>query len=41
MRPLTMHASSKAASQHPRRVLHVEYAADVELAPGVWLAVDP
>jgi hypothetical protein len=40
MRPLTVHASSKAISEQPRRVLHIEYAADVELAPGIRLAVD-
>jgi ectoine hydroxylase-related dioxygenase (phytanoyl-CoA dioxygenase family) len=38
MRPLIVHASSKSRSDHPRRVLHVEYASsrfiqdDMELA---------
>lgn len=39
MRPLTVHASSKATSGRPRRVLHVEYAGSLEIAPGVTLAV--
>lgn len=38
MRPLLIHASSKARSTAPRRVLHVEYAASLELAPGIRLA---
>jgi ectoine hydroxylase-related dioxygenase (phytanoyl-CoA dioxygenase family) len=40
MRPLTVHASSKARADSPRRVLHIEYATAVNLAPGVELAVD-
>ena len=36
--PLTVHASSKAISQTPRRVLHIEYAQSVVLAPGIELA---
>jgi ectoine hydroxylase-related dioxygenase (phytanoyl-CoA dioxygenase family) len=39
MRPLTVHASSKATSLEPRRILHIEYAAAVNLAPGIELAV--
>lgn len=39
MRPLTVHASSKARDNRPRRVLHIEYATGVNLAPGVELAV--
>jgi hypothetical protein len=39
MRPLTVHASSKAADVPPRRVLHIEYAATVDLRPGIHLAV--
>jgi hypothetical protein len=39
MRPLTVHASSKSASDQPRRVLHIEYAADLELGPGLALAI--
>jgi len=39
MRPLLIHASSKASSAEPRRVLHIEYAAGLTLAPEVMLAV--
>jgi hypothetical protein len=39
MRPLLVHASSKASDQQPRRVLHIEYAATVHLAAGIELAV--
>jgi hypothetical protein len=39
MRPLIVHASSKSASPGLRRVLHIEYAASLTLAPGVDLAV--
>lgn len=39
MRPLTIHASSKTTSDQPRRVLHIEYAANVQLADGATLAV--
>jgi len=39
MRPLTVHASSKAASEQPRRILHIEYAAAVALRSGIELAV--
>jgi len=39
MRPLIVHASSKSVGGQPRRVLHVEYAARLELRPGVVLAV--
>ena len=39
MRPLTVHASSKATSDQPRRVLHIEYAAAAELGAGIQLAV--
>ena len=39
MRPLTIHASSKSITDRPRRILHIEYAAAVRLAPGVELAV--
>ncbi|MET0554472.1 MAG: phytanoyl-CoA dioxygenase, partial [Vicinamibacteria bacterium] len=38
MRPLLLHASSKAATDAPRRVLHVEYAADRTLPGGLSLA---
>jgi ectoine hydroxylase-related dioxygenase (phytanoyl-CoA dioxygenase family) len=31
MRPLILHASSKAVSDHPRRVLHIEYADSLQI----------
>jgi ectoine hydroxylase-related dioxygenase (phytanoyl-CoA dioxygenase family) len=39
MRPLVIHASSKAASEQPRRVLHIEYAATEKIAEGLELTV--
>jgi ectoine hydroxylase-related dioxygenase (phytanoyl-CoA dioxygenase family) len=39
MRPLLIHASSKAQTDAPRRVLHIEYADTLNLKPGVRLAV--
>jgi len=39
MRPLTLHASSKSTDARPRRVLHIEYADTLELAPDVELAI--
>ena len=39
MRPLTVHASSKAVSDRPRRVLHIEYVTAVDLGQGLQLAV--
>jgi Phytanoyl-CoA dioxygenase (PhyH) len=39
MRPLTIHASSKASDGKRRRVLHIEYAASVHLGSGIELAV--
>lgn len=39
MRPLTVHASSKSLDDRPRRVLHIEYAATVNLASGIELVV--
>jgi len=39
MRPLLVHASSKARSARPRRVLPVEYSAGPDLAAGIRLAV--
>jgi len=39
MRPLTVHASSKSASDGPRRVLHIEYATSLTLRSGIELAV--
>jgi hypothetical protein len=39
MSPLTLHASSKAVEDRPRRILHIEYAPTISLAPGIELAV--
>jgi hypothetical protein len=39
MRPLLLHASSKCLSGRSRRVLHIEYAPSLELAPGIRLRV--
>ena len=39
MRPLVLHASSKSTSALPRRVIHIEYAADMALGSGLELAV--
>lgn len=39
MRPLLIHASSKAETDAPRRVVHIEYADSLDLKPGVRLAV--
>ena len=38
MRPLLLHASSKATSALPRRVLHFEYASVRQFGPGLELA---
>ena len=39
MRPLLVHASSKLRELRPRRVLHIEYAAQRQVAPQMELAV--
>ncbi len=39
MSPLLLHASSKAIEDVPRRVLHIEYAPRLDLAPGIRLAI--
>ncbi len=39
MRPLTIHSSSKAQSEQPRRVLHLEYVESLALTGGLQLAV--
>jgi len=39
MRPLLIHASSKSNRPEPRRVLHLEYAASLEVGPGLKLVV--
>jgi hypothetical protein len=37
MRPLIVHASSKAETALPRRVRHVEYAPSLDLGDGLKL----
>lgn len=39
MRPLAVHASSKARVDRPRRVVHIEYAAIVHFDRDIELAV--
>jgi ectoine hydroxylase-related dioxygenase (phytanoyl-CoA dioxygenase family) len=39
MSPLVLHASSKARTPEPRRVLHVEYASCIRFDSGVELGV--
>jgi hypothetical protein len=39
MRPLLIHCSSKARTDHPRRVLHIEYAETLDLGAGIRLAI--
>jgi hypothetical protein len=39
MRPLILHASSKAVSDRPRRVLHVEYADSLQIGDGLELVL--
>ena len=39
MRPLVVHASSKASDNQPRRGLHIEYATSVHVGAGIELAV--
>lgn len=39
MRPLLLHASSKAESGRPRRVLHIEYAESLDAGDGLRLAI--
>ena len=39
MRPLILHASSKAETDHPRRVLHIEYADSLQVGDGLELAL--
>jgi ectoine hydroxylase-related dioxygenase (phytanoyl-CoA dioxygenase family) len=38
MRPLLVHASSKAECDHPRRVIHIEYAESLRIPDGFDLA---
>lgn len=39
MRPLLIHASSKARSMNPRRVIHIEYAETLDIGDGFELAI--
>jgi ectoine hydroxylase-related dioxygenase (phytanoyl-CoA dioxygenase family) len=39
MRPLAVHASSKSTGEDPRRVIHIAYAAQREILPGMTLAI--
>ena len=39
MKPLLIHSSSKALVESPRRVIHIEYSDEIELRPGIRLAV--
>lgn len=39
MRPLLIHSSSKAKTPEARRVLHLEYAASLDLGAGIRLAI--
>jgi len=39
MRPLLIHSSSKARNVAPRRVLHIEYSASMDLGDGLELAM--
>jgi hypothetical protein len=39
MRPLLVHASSKAATDLRRRVLHIEYGDSLQLEGGLELAI--
>jgi len=39
MRPLILHASSKAETNHPRKVLHIEYADSLEVGDGLRIAI--
>lgn len=38
MRPLILHASSKARADYPRRVLHIEYASSLSTEDGLRIA---
>ncbi len=39
MRPLLLHASSKAITDRPRRVLHIEYADSLGMADGFQITL--
>jgi ectoine hydroxylase-related dioxygenase (phytanoyl-CoA dioxygenase family) len=38
MRPLLIHSSLRVTGSGFRRVLHIEYAPDIEVMPGIFLA---
>ena len=39
MRPLILHGSSKAETDHPRRVLHIEYVDSLDVGEGLRIAI--
>ena len=39
MSPMLIHSSSRGLSGKPRRVLHIEYAESLDVAPGIRLAI--
>jgi hypothetical protein len=39
MRPLILHASSKAESARPRRILHIEYADSLDIDDRLRIAI--
>lgn len=39
MRPLILHASSKAETDHPRRVLHIEYVDSLDIGERLRIAI--
>jgi hypothetical protein len=39
MRPLIVHASSKAVRDRPRAVIHIDYADSLQMEDGLELAV--
>jgi ectoine hydroxylase-related dioxygenase (phytanoyl-CoA dioxygenase family) len=39
MRPLLLHASSKAITDRPRRVLHIEYADSLDMPDGFQITL--
>ena len=39
MRPLLVHASSKAETDRRRRVLHIEYADSLDIGAGLQLSI--
>jgi len=39
IRPLILHSSSNAETDHPRRVLHIEYVDSLEVDEGLRIAI--